>query len=67
MVLWSTYFSTRQPDGRSESRKNRLITRAGPGQTEAGPSVTTRRAVAPKPGLVGPVPEGFGKKANAER
>ena len=35
-------------------------------KTEAGPSVTTRRAVAPKPGLVGLEPEGFGKKANAE-
>ena len=40
--------------------------RPGAGRTEAGPSVTTRRIVAPKAGLVGPESGGFGKSVHAE-
>ena len=40
--------------------------RAGSGGTEAGLSVTTRRVVAPEPGLVGHESSGFGKSVNVE-
>ena len=36
------------------------------GKTEAGPDVTTRRVVAPKPGLVDPESGEFGKSVDAE-
>ena len=37
---------------KAEVGQNSLFTNAGPDKTEAGPGVTTRRIVAPKPGLV---------------
>ena len=40
--------------------------RPGPGKTEAGPDVTTRRVVTPKPGLVGHESGGFGRSVDAE-
>ena len=38
--------------GKAEVGQNSLFTKAGPDKTEAGPGVTTRRVVSPKPGLV---------------
>ena len=58
---FQTLQPTLQPWFVREHEKSNF-TRTGSGKTEAGPSVTTRRAVAPKPGLVGLEPEGFGKK-----
>ena len=50
--------------------QNGLFTRAVPGKnkgkTEAGLSVTTRRVVAPEPGLVCHEPGEFGKSMDAE-
>ena len=50
--------------------QNGLFTRVGPGKnrgrTEAGPVVTTRRVVAPEPGLVCHEPEEFEESVAAE-
>ena len=51
---------------KAEVRQNGLFTKAGPDKTEAGPGVTTRRVVSPKPGLVYHEPGGGERSVDAE-
>ena len=46
--------------------QNGFSTRDGKGRTEAGPGATTRRVVAPKPGLVGQESGGSEVRMDAE-
>ena len=59
-------FQYKTRHGEAEVRLNSLFTKAGPDKTEAGPGVTTRRVVSPKPGLVYHEPGGGERSVDAE-